>query len=193
MQVISSSIIYQHLPVSGNVATSNRRCLIHAHQSIAIEPPHQHEKSNRVTTGRLAESLSNFLHLHIERKELHHVDQISLDHGSGTTPTSSPKEDISAKWLEIHGSWDWSNLLDPLHPWLRREIIKYGEFAQAAYDAFDFDSFSEYCGSCRYNPKKLFDKLGLSKSGYMVSKYIFAMSHIEMPRWLQRSHLVDET
>ncbi|CAK9165247.1 unnamed protein product [Ilex paraguariensis] len=85
----------------------------------------------------------------------------------------SPKEDISEKWREIQG-----------------EIVKYGEFAQATYDAFDFDSFSEYCGSCRYNENRLFDKLGLNKHGYKVTKYIYAMSHIDLPRWLERSHLV---
>ena len=103
----------------------------------------------------------------------------------------SPKEDLSDEWRELHGSNDWDNLLDPLDPCLRREIVKYGEFAQATYDSFDFDSFSEYCGSCRYNKHKLFDKLGLTKHGYNVSKYIYAMSHMEMPRWLERSHLLD--
>ncbi|CAK9145947.1 unnamed protein product [Ilex paraguariensis] len=97
----------------------------------------------------------------------------------------SPKEDISEKWREIQGGYGWDNLLDPLHPWLRREIVKYGEFAQATYDAFDFDSFSEYCGSCRYNENRIFDKLGLNKHGYKVTKYIYAMSHTDLPRWLE--------
>ncbi|CAK9162672.1 unnamed protein product [Ilex paraguariensis] len=104
----------------------------------------------------------------------------------------SPKEDISEKWREIQGGYGWDNLLDPLHPWLRREIVKYGEFAQATYDAFDFDSFSEYCGSCRYNENRIFDKLGLNKHGYKVTKYIYAMSHTDLPRWLERSHLMDK-
>lgn len=79
--------------------------------------------------------------------------------------------------------------MDPLRPWLRRELVKYGEFAQATYDAFDFDSYSEYCGSCRFNRNKLFEKLGLTRHGYNVTKYIYAMSHIEFPRWLQKSQL----
>lgn len=103
----------------------------------------------------------------------------------------SPKEDISDKWREIQGASGWGNLLDPLHPCLRREILKYGEFSQATYDAFDFDSYSEYCGSCRFNCNNLFNKLGLDKHGYKVSKYIYAMSHIEVPKWLERSHLMD--
>ncbi|KAF2305492.1 hypothetical protein GH714_005727 [Hevea brasiliensis] len=64
------------------------------------------------------------------------------------TPTLSPKENIPTKWREIHGSCNWENILDPLHPWLRLEIVKYGEFVGATYDAFDFDALSEYCWSC---------------------------------------------
>ncbi|THG00546.1 hypothetical protein TEA_024373 [Camellia sinensis var. sinensis] len=101
----------------------------------------------------------------------------------------SPKEDIFDKWREIQGCCGWDNLLNPLHLWLRREIFKYSEFAQATYDAFDFDSFSKYCGSCRYNRDKIFDKSGLTKYGYKVSKYIHAMSHVDVPRWLEWSTL----
>ncbi|XP_043687791.1 phospholipase A1-Igamma3, chloroplastic-like [Telopea speciosissima] len=118
------------------------------------------------------------------------MDLNSLQSYNQTNP-ESPKEDTSSRWREIHGSSDWNNLLDPLHPWLRREIIKYGEFAQATYDAFDFDSLSEYCGSCMYNRRKIFDKLRLTKNGYIVNKYIYAMSHIDVPRWLEWTHLTD--
>jgi len=97
----------------------------------------------------------------------------------------SPKEDISDRWCNIHGVHEWEGLLDPLHPLLRREIVKYGEFAQATYDALDIDSFSEYCGSCMYNSHKLFYKSGLNKSGYKVTKYIYDMSQIDMPQWLK--------
>ncbi|KAK8608211.1 hypothetical protein V6N13_023641 [Hibiscus sabdariffa] len=33
-------------------------------------------------------------------------------------------------------------LWSPLHPWLR-DIVKYGAFVEATYDAFDFDPLSE--------------------------------------------------
>jgi hypothetical protein len=105
------------------------------------------------------------------------------------TPTKSPNENISTKWREIHGLRNWENLLNPLHPWLRRELVKYGEFVQATYDAFDFDPFSEYCWSSRYNRLKLFEELGLTKHGYKVTKYIYAMSHVDVPRWFERSFL----
>ncbi|KAL9367785.1 hypothetical protein Peur_038984 [Populus x canadensis] len=122
---------------------------------------------------------------------LFHVPYTALDFvdlGDHMTPTMSPKQNISAMWQEIHGLSNWDNLLDPLHPNLRREILKYGEFVEATYDAFDFDPLSEYCGSCRYNRHKIFETLGLTKHGYKVKKYIYALSHVDVPQWLKRSH-----
>ncbi|XP_002531054.2 phospholipase A1-Igamma1, chloroplastic [Ricinus communis] len=111
-----------------------------------------------------------------------------IDRGDQMTPTLSPKENISSRWQEIHGSRNWENLLDPLHPWLRREVVKYGEFVEATYDAFDFDPLSEYCGSCLYNRHKIFEELGLTKHGYRATKYIYAMSHVDVPEWFARTH-----
>lgn len=177
------------------------------HEPAVVDFPRTKKSNGAKSATRLAESLSNLLHhLHIEtpprrqphasntNNHLHYAnywDALAADKHS--TSTMSPKESIADKWREIQGSRCWENLLDPLHPWLRREIVKYGEFAQATYDSFDYDSFSEYCGSCRYNRGKLFERLGLSKNGYVVSKYIYAMSQFELPRWLERSHLVDES
>ncbi|KAL6500697.1 hypothetical protein OROHE_025494 [Orobanche hederae] len=164
-----------------------------ASQKLTIGKNSLQKPSNRAI--KLAESLSNMLGLHIEttiQKSLHRSNlNVSSFEEKHDTPTMSPKENISGKWREIHGSRDWENLLDPLHPWLRREIVKYGEFAQATYDAFDFDASSDYCGSCRYNRRKLFAKLGLAKSGHRVTKYIYAMSHIDLPRWLEKSRFAD--
>lgn len=160
---------------------------IHAHQQLPINP--DPKKMSRAT--RLAESLSNLLHIHTETHAQKNIVQphsnwnLNFDEDMHhDTPAMSPKENISDKWREIHGCHDWHNLLDPLHPWLRREIVKYGDFAQATYDAFDFDSFSEFCGSCRYSHNRLFEKLGLTKHGYTVSKYIYAMSRVDVPQWL---------
>ncbi|KAB1222730.1 Phospholipase A1-Igamma1, chloroplastic [Morella rubra] len=184
-----STMIYSHLPAAQSSLTT--LSIIRANQALVLDRP-QTEPSNRAS--RLAESVLSHLHLHVEappRTTLPQSHWASYSEEKLSTPTISPKEVIAHKWREIHGSTDWDNLLDPLHPWLRREIVKYGEFAQATYDAFDFDSFSEFCGSCRYNRNNLFDKLGLCRNGYTVSRYIYAMSHIDIPRWLERSHLVD--
>ncbi|KAA8519431.1 hypothetical protein F0562_013694 [Nyssa sinensis] len=191
-KAISSTILHHHQATAHHGGTNQSLIRICASQEISIDT--SHPKSSNPAT-RLAESLSSILHLHLEtptQRNLHHTNWNLVLEDKHNTPCMSPKEDISDKWREIQGSYDWDNLLDPLHPWLRQEIVKYGEFAQATYDAFDFDSFSEYCGSCRYNRHKLFDQLGLSKHGYKVSKYIYAMSHIDMPRWFATSHLVDK-
>ncbi|MBA0807702.1 hypothetical protein Gohar_023491 [Gossypium harknessii] len=111
-----------------------------------------------------------------------------IDHGHAMTPTKSPIENISTRWRELHGLHNWDDLIEPLHPWLRREVVKYGEFVQGTYDAFDFDPLSEFCGSCRYNRHKLFEELGLTKHGYKVTKYIYAMSHVDVPEWLERTY-----
>ncbi|KAF6169614.1 hypothetical protein GIB67_004006 [Kingdonia uniflora] len=141
--------------------------------------PHNHNKHNY--------SLAKLLtHLDFKTQPSHTYLEIHTIKTS--TPTTSPKEDISTKWREIHGSTDYENLLEPLQPWVRREIVKYGEFAQATYDAFDFDAFSNYCGSCKYNPHKLFGMLGLSRNGYKVTNYIYAMTHVDFPSWLLKSH-----
>ncbi|KAK6917123.1 Fungal lipase-like domain [Dillenia turbinata] len=99
----------------------------------------------------------------------------------------SMKENISSRWRELHGSKNWENLLEPLDPSLRREIVKYREFAQAAYDSFNFDTNSKYCGSKFYRKDELFDKLHLTRHGYKVTKYVYAMSDIIIPHWLDTS------
>ncbi|KAL5839029.1 hypothetical protein ACOSQ3_011737 [Xanthoceras sorbifolium] len=187
-----STMIHNHLPPTLKLC-SNRVSVIRAHKDqIVIDrrPSTQLRESKRAT--RLAESFSNLLHLHVEtppKSNVNHSNWNLISDEKHSTPTMSPKEVISNRWREIHGCMDWDNLLDPLHPCLRREIVKYGEFAQATYDAFDFDSFSEYCGSSRYNRSKMFEELGLDKNGYKICEYIYAMSHIDMPQWLQRSQL----
>ncbi|KAF8408817.1 hypothetical protein HHK36_004886 [Tetracentron sinense] len=160
---------------------------ISEHQEVVVRP-HQYHRTVSCTGRPILFQLNIETSLY---KNLDYFDSNFLARLNHIACTTSPKEDISAKWREIHGSGDWVNLLNPLHPALRQEIVKYGEFAQATYDAFDFDPFSEYCGSCRYNHRNIFDRLGLSKNGYKVTKYLYAMSHINMPSWLKRSHLVD--
>eukprot|EP01018_Ginkgo_biloba_P009046 Gb_06426 [translate_table: standard] len=107
------------------------------------------------------------------------------------SPTVSPKEALGDKWREYQGSKNWEGLLDPLDANLRREIVKCGEFAQATYDAFDFDSHSKYCGSCRYNRHKMLDKVDLRRTGYKITKYLYAMSNVHLPKVFGRSDSMD--
>ncbi|PWA79398.1 alpha/beta-Hydrolases superfamily protein [Artemisia annua] len=92
-------------------------------------------------------------------------------------------------WKEIQGSNDWNNLLDPMNSHLRSEIIRYGEFAQACYDSFDFDPRSKYCGTCKYQGSQFFEKLDMAKYGYRISRYLYATSNINLPNFFQRSKL----
>ncbi|KAH7661153.1 Phospholipase A(1) protein [Dioscorea alata] len=148
------------------------------------QTPPQHHRHSGISLN-IPSIISNLLHISTTRNS---IPELLLTNSTNKqTPTSSPKESISSLQPELHGSANWSPLLNPLHPWLRREILKYGEFSQATYEAFDFDPFSEYCGSCLYNQSRLFEILGLTRHGYNVTKYIYAMSHVELPKWLERS------
>ncbi|CAL0320554.1 unnamed protein product [Lupinus luteus] len=90
-------------------------------------------------------------------------------------------------WREIHGENDWIGLLDPMNPLLRSELIRYGEMAQSCYDAFDFDPFSKYCGSCRFTPPNFFDSLGMHHHGYNVTRYLYATANINLPNFFKHS------
>ncbi|XP_058100447.1 phospholipase A1-Igamma1, chloroplastic-like [Magnolia sinica] len=183
MRAIVPTIHLHHPTPKGYKSQNLARCPISATQGIAVDPRHLWP----IQSLHLPQQLSNLIHLHLGTTGL----QLPRDIDGQMVSTTPIKEDIAMKWHEIHSSSDWTHLIDPLRPWLRQEILKYGEFAQATYDAFDFDSFSEYCGSCRYNRQRLFEQLDLTKHGYKVTKYIHAMSHIDLPRWMERSHLLD--
>ncbi|CAA6672115.1 unnamed protein product [Spirodela intermedia] len=171
------------------------------HSNIAADPAPRREQRKPEKALNLPSSISSILHLNLDTHlptNLLSVLHLSgndhrspkddvLSHYLKNTPTASPKENIAAIWREIHGARDWAGLLDPHHSWLRREIVKYGEFAQATYDAFDDDRFSRYCGSCRFGRSRLFSQLGLAHNGYEVTRYLYAMSHVEMPTWVERS------
>ncbi|PAN19743.1 hypothetical protein PAHAL_3G295200 [Panicum hallii] len=99
------------------------------------------------------------------------------------------QEELPARWREIHGRDDWAGLLDPMDPLLRSELIRYGELAQACYDAFDYDPYSRYCGSCKYPRRELFERLGMAGAarGYAVSRYLYATSNFRFPAFFPPS------
>ncbi|KDP22109.1 hypothetical protein JCGZ_25940 [Jatropha curcas] len=96
---------------------------------------------------------------------------------------------LSQIWKEIQGCNDWEGLLDPMNSHLRKEIIRYGEFAQTCYDSFDFDPHSKYCGTCKYQGAHFFDKLDMQGHGYQISRYLYATSNINLPNFFQKSKL----
>ncbi|KAJ0035827.1 hypothetical protein Pint_24683 [Pistacia integerrima] len=85
------------------------------------------------------------------------------------------KSKLADTWLEIPGADNWEGMLDPLDPLLRSELIRYGEMAQACYNAFDSETFSKYCGSCKYTPTKFFECLGLMQHGNMMGQHEYVV------------------
>ncbi|XWS13247.1 hypothetical protein CRYUN_Cryun36dG0021200 [Craigia yunnanensis] len=96
----------------------------------------------------------------------------------GSTKTSSI---MSHFWREVQGSNNWENLVEPLHPLLRKEIIRYGEFVAACYKAFDLDPNSKRYLNCKYGKKSMLKEVGMENSGYQVTKYIYATPDVNIP------------
>ncbi|XP_057422990.1 phospholipase A1-Igamma2, chloroplastic-like [Lotus japonicus] len=101
---------------------------------------------------------------------------------------SSAATPSTASWREIHGENEWAGLLDPMDPTLRQDLLRYGEMAQACYDAFDFDPYSMYCGTCRFKPGNFFNALGMSHHGYTVTRFLYATTKMNLPSLFKKSH-----
>ncbi|KZV56473.1 hypothetical protein F511_08371 [Dorcoceras hygrometricum] len=98
--------------------------------------------------------------------------------------------DLREIWPEIQGCNDWEGLLDPMNLHLRKEVIRYGEMAQACYDSFDFDPHSKYCGTCKYQGADFFERLGMGDRGYAVTRFLYATSNINLPNFFQKAKAV---
>ncbi|OVA16237.1 Lipase [Macleaya cordata] len=121
-----------------------------------------------------------------ERRERESEDY-DQEGSSSSTTDNQPKRKLADTWREIHGQDDWVGILDPMDPLLRTELIRYGDMAQACYDAFDYDPFSKYCGSCRFVPQNFSLSLGMKDFGYDVSRYLYATSNINLPNFFKKS------
>lgn len=93
----------------------------------------------------------------------------------------SMKPSVASKWREIQGSDDWDELMEPLNPLLRQEIVRYGEFVIACYQAFDLDPNSKRHLNCKYGKASMFQEVGMGGCGYEVTKYIYATPDIDIP------------
>ncbi|KAF9617501.1 hypothetical protein IFM89_036705 [Coptis chinensis] len=92
----------------------------------------------------------------------------------------SPRNNLASKWREYHGCNDWDNLLDPLDENLRREVVKYGEFIQNAYQAFQ----SNPSTSKSDEPPLSARTVVLNDRSYKVTKSLYATSSISIPTWV---------
>ncbi|KAL7209304.1 hypothetical protein ACSBR1_030939 [Camellia fascicularis] len=88
---------------------------------------------------------------------------------------------LAGVWREVQGSNNWENLVQPLDPLLRHEIIRYGEFVTACYKAFDLEPASKRYLNCKYGKKNMLREVGLEDSGYEVTKYIYATPDFNIP------------
>nr|XP_043611873.1 galactolipase DONGLE, chloroplastic-like [Erigeron canadensis] len=84
-------------------------------------------------------------------------------------------------WKEVQGMNNWDNLIQPLNPLLQHEIIRYGKFVTACYDAFDLNPNSTRYLSCKYSKKRMFSEVGWEGCGYEVTKYVYATTNINIP------------
>ncbi|KAJ8565561.1 hypothetical protein K7X08_008137 [Anisodus acutangulus] len=91
---------------------------------------------------------------------------------------------LGGRWMEFQGIKNWDGLLDPLDDDLREEILRYGEFVEAAYDCFDFDMSSATYATCRYPKDTMLAQCGLDQSGYKVIINLHATCAVQMPRWI---------
>ncbi|GMH29855.1 hypothetical protein Nepgr_031698 [Nepenthes gracilis] len=95
------------------------------------------------------------------------------------SPEYSPRNHLGSRWREYHGSKDWTGLLDPLDENLRRELVRYGEFVQAAYQTFHSNpatSSEDMTSHCR--------DVSLPDRSYRVTKSLYATSSIGLPKWV---------
>ncbi|KAK6141678.1 hypothetical protein DH2020_024571 [Rehmannia glutinosa] len=110
------------------------------------------------------------------------------DHDQEQLSPEDPRP-LSQIWKQIQGENNWENLLDPINSHIRREIIRYGEMAQACYDSFDFDPQSKYCGTCKYGGAHFFERLGMAGRGYTLTRFLYATSNINLPNFFQKSNV----
>ncbi|KAK4366043.1 hypothetical protein RND71_013923 [Anisodus tanguticus] len=149
---------------------------------LATRTPSLSAKTGRSLTSIISE-------FEKERDDNKTINQIEEGESTSTTTTATKiqEPELADRWLEIHGQDDWVGMLDPIDPLLRTELIRYGEMAQACYDAFDFDPYSKYCGSCKFPRRKFFDGLDMTNYGYDITRYLYATSNINLPNFFKQS------
>ncbi|KAG0486872.1 hypothetical protein HPP92_008967 [Vanilla planifolia] len=107
-------------------------------------------------------------------------NSLTLKLSSAEAPKPSPLS-LPTMWRDIQGADDWEELLEPLHPLLRREIVRYGELVSACYKAFDLDPSSKRYLNCKYGKTAMLREVGMASAGYRITKYIYANPDIAIP------------
>ncbi|ERN00248.1 phospholipase A1-Ibeta2, chloroplastic [Amborella trichopoda] len=110
------------------------------------------------------------------RQETEAESQVAHIWGKLLNPANSPRNKLGEKWLEYHGKNNWAGLLDPLDENLRREIVRYGDFVQAAYEHFYSDSMTS-------REPTTPSHVAVPDRSYRVTKSLYATSSLGVPDW----------
>ncbi|TKY68922.1 Phospholipase A(1) DAD1 [Spatholobus suberectus] len=158
------------LPTSTTIYNVKPRCI-----TVINQPSKPHKLKQPHNIGPRIEKTINNL-------ENHNLLSSSL------SPSLSWRSNkLGKRWMEYQGMNNWEGLLDPLDNNLRAEILRYGQFVEAAYKSFEFDPSSPSYGSCKFPKSTLLDKCGLPNTGYKVTKHLHATSSIQLPRWVDKA------
>ncbi|KAG9151154.1 hypothetical protein Leryth_002727 [Lithospermum erythrorhizon] len=137
-------------------------------------------EGNRARTLLEGLNLANFL---TERKAAEEMSPRHLNKLQRLLSKSnveySPRNILGSKWREYHGCNDWNGMLDPLDENLRREVVRYGEFIQAAYHCFH-SSPATTVADKSMEPRHV----ALLDRSYKVTKSLYATSSIGLPKWV---------
>ncbi|EAY80693.1 hypothetical protein OsI_35875 [Oryza sativa Indica Group] len=88
---------------------------------------------------------------------------------------------LASAWREVQGAGDWRGMVEPLHPLLRDEVVRYGELVAACYRAFDLDPASKRYLNCKHGKKQMLPAVGMAGAGYTVTRYIYAAPDVALP------------
>ncbi|CAO2835254.1 unnamed protein product [Amaranthus hypochondriacus] len=164
---------------NNNSNNNNKPCL-----ASSTHVPTQKYCSISTLTHKLAFQSQQSLHHH----SLNNFESTFLDPIRPTTLVQSrPMGRLADCWQDYMGVRDWAGLLDPLDDKLRHEILRYGNFIEATYRAFDFDPGSPSYGSCKYLKKSLLEDCGIPNDGYRITRHLRATSGIKVPEWARSS------
>ncbi|KAL8088894.1 phospholipase A1-Ibeta2, chloroplastic-like [Apium graveolens] len=139
------------------------------------------QKSPQENKGKgLLEGL-NLSRIWLESKAAEEVSPrqlVRLKRMLSKTGEYSPRNNLGSKWREYHGSNNWSGLLEPLDENLRREMVRYGEFIQAAYHCFHSDRATSA------NEALVDRHVAVPDKAYKVTKKLYATASIGLPKWV---------
>lgn len=100
--------------------------------------------------------------------------------GGGRGEAMSTPPSLARMWERVHGADDWRGLVEPLHPLLRAEIVRYGQLVAACYRAFDLNPRSKRYLNCKHGKTQMLQAVGMDGTGYAVTKYIYAAPDVAL-------------